>query len=295
MVLIRELDLNDCQKGTSVVNGLSRQIISEMNLLISNVMVSFDDLNVEDVGSAVFRFLQPAAKESLRLAIKERDQKLKIRSAYRTIAQQYILYRQFLRGLCNIGRAAKPSFSNHEDGLAFDTPDFDVWKTVLEKYDWEWYGSGDRVHFTYVGSGVRDDIGNIGVKAFQILWNKNNANDRISEDGIYGDQTEARLRQSPNDGFSGVRLLKLVSPNMQGEDVRKVQQALINSKFLDDKPVTGIYDSDTESAVRKFQEKKGLDADGIVGAQTLKAMGIKRQTIAFVDTSYSKLLLNFLV
>ncbi|OBQ10923.1 peptidoglycan-binding domain-containing protein [Anabaena sp. AL09] len=35
-----------------------------------------------------------------------------------------------------------------------------------------------------------------------------------------------------------------------------------------------IYDDDTESAVEKFQEQKGLSQDGVVGPQTRRLLGI---------------------
>jgi general secretion pathway protein A len=34
-------------------------------------------------------------------------------------------------------------------------------------------------------------------------------------------------------------------------------------------PLTGVYDSDTLSAVKEFQSSKGIEQDGIVGGQTL--------------------------
>src|SRR5690606_40481535 len=49
------------------------------------------------------------------------------------------------------------------------------------------------------------------------LWNGNDPNDLIAEDGIYGPQTEARLRESPAEGVPkgpeciGTRELEVVS------------------------------------------------------------------------------------
>jgi hypothetical protein len=39
------------------------------------------------------------------------------------------------------------------------------------------------------------------VKAFQRLWNRNNANDKITADGIWGPQTEGRMKKAPAAGF----------------------------------------------------------------------------------------------
>ncbi|MBR6556257.1 MAG: spore cortex-lytic enzyme [Clostridia bacterium] len=58
-----------------------------------------------------------------------------------------------------------------------------------------------------------------------------------------------------------------------GETVRKIQTKLKNWGYYDGK-VDGIYGSQTASAVRYFQQKNGLTVDGIVGAETLAALGI---------------------
>ncbi|MEG5060592.1 peptidoglycan-binding domain-containing protein, partial [Microcoleus sp. A2-C5] len=36
----------------------------------------------------------------------------------------------------------------------------------------------------------------------------------------------------------------------------------------------GFFGNDTEKAVRQFQQQKGLMADGVVGAQTRKELGL---------------------
>src|SRR4028119_1342979 len=177
--------------STAAVKNLSLQVIDEMNLLISNVLVSFDDLDVSGDRATVNFFLQPKAKEALRRAIRNKGKTLRLNSAYRTVVQQHILFSW--QGSDCVGIAAKPGWSNHEDGLAIDTPDWEEWIPALKAEDWVWLGPSDRVHFTYMGGGVRDEIGDIGVKAFQIFWNKYNPDDLIDDDGDYGPQTAARL------------------------------------------------------------------------------------------------------
>ena len=78
--------------STSVVNGLSQQLIHQMNLILPDALVSFDELDVE-LEDAAFPFLQPRAKQGLQQAIQERGTKMSINLAYRTIAQQLLLYR----------------------------------------------------------------------------------------------------------------------------------------------------------------------------------------------------------
>lgn len=264
--------------STVSVTGLSLQIIAEMNLLVPNVLVSFDDLNVTASSAAVNPFLQPNAKEALRRAIKARGTSLVLTSAYRTVAQQYLLWSWYKQGQCGISRAAEPGLSNHEDGLALDTPDYDAWRLVLPNENWQWYGSGDPVHFTYMGGGVRDDIGTIGLKAFQILWNKHNPDDQIDTDGLFGPETAKRLDQSPAEGFGTSRLLKLISPNMQGEDVRRVQEVLVQLGLLQPNEVDGIFGINSEIAVKNFQDRNGLSKDGMVGVQTLRLLGLSQST-----------------
>lgn len=60
----------------------------------------------------------------------------------------------------------------------------------------------------------------------------------------------------------------------QGRDtVRSAQQAL-KDKGFDPGPVDGIMGPQTHSAVRSYQEKNSLDADGRLGPQTLGSLGV---------------------
>jgi hypothetical protein len=268
--------------STELVRGLSLQVIDEMNLLIpGGVLAPIDDLDISGNDATVNLFLQPKAKEALRRAIRRRGVTLKLNSCYRTVVQQHILFSW--QGSPCVSIAATPGKSNHEDGFAIDTPDFSAWKSALEAEGWDWFGPGDQVHFTYVGGGIRDDVGDIGVKAFQILWNKHNPNDRVDVDGDYGPETAACLDRSPAPGFgnvstatgiSGVRILKLAEPLLEGEDVRKVQQALIVLNLLEDDQLDGLYGPNTKMAVEIFQRRKGLSVDGQVGPATRKALNL---------------------
>jgi D-alanyl-D-alanine carboxypeptidase/Putative peptidoglycan binding domain len=273
MTTVNEVISTSC--GTASVRKLSLQIIAEMNMMIPNVLVSFEDLNIA-AGSAVNLYLQPGAKDALRRVINAQGNRtLNITSAYRTVAQQHLLFSWFKQGKCGIGLAATPGKSNHEDGLAIDVadPDNSTWRSALEAEDWDWLGDNDRFHFTYRGGG-RDDIGDIGVKAFQRLWNKSNPNDLIRVDGDFGLQTAARMNRSPAAGFPIARFLKLVEPPLQGDDVRKVQQALVNVALLQSGDITGIYDLKTAAAIGKFQADRNLSVDKVVGLATRRELGI---------------------
>ena len=58
-----------------------------------------------------------------------------------------------------------------------------------------------------------------------------------------------------------------------GEQVRTIQTKLKNWGYYDG-AVDGIYGSQTAQAVKYFQRKNGLTADGIAGPATLKALGM---------------------
>ena len=253
--------------STAVANGLSQQIIDEMNGIISNVLVRFDNLNVKS-GAAVFPYLQRPAQEALARAINDRGTTMSINSAYRTIGQQLILFNHSQRRRCGITIAARPGRSNHQSGLAIDINDAQGWRPHLERHGWKWLGRKDPPHFDYVHGGTRD-IRSLAVLAFQKLWNKNNLSDRITEDSIYGAQVEARLNRAPIEGFGVIpvggvaRTLRLSRPLMQGQDVRELQETLVKAGFS--LTVDGFYGAETEKAIKAYQQQKGLLADGIFG------------------------------
>lgn len=69
-----------------------------------------------------------------------------------------------------------------------------------------------------------------------------------------------------------IRLLQLKQPPMQGDDVRPIQKALAALGFS--VGADGVFGADTEKAVKEFQQKEGLPADGIVGAITRQKLGL---------------------
>ncbi|WP_019500957.1 peptidoglycan-binding protein [Pseudanabaena sp. PCC 6802] len=262
--------------STSVVHELDRQLIFEMNSIEPGSLVSFADLNVS-FDKVVWPYLQSSAKIALGKAISDRGIQLQVNSAYRTIAQQLILFNHFKKGRCGIVAAAPPGGSNHQSGLALDIEDADGWKPFLERYGWQKLGDFDPMHFDFVGGGTKD-ISSISVLAFQKLWNENNPQNRIAEDGRFGPATDACLAESPMEGFAKgektpdiqppepVRVLQLTQPQMQGDDVRDLQTTL--NKAGIDTPINGIFDSATEQAVKQFQTANRLSADGKVGPAT---------------------------
>jgi peptidoglycan hydrolase-like protein with peptidoglycan-binding domain len=61
----------------------------------------------------------------------------------------------------------------------------------------------------------------------------------------------------------------------QGRDsVRNAQQAL-KAKGFDPGPIDGVMGPKTHAAIRSYQEKNNLSADGRLGAQTLGSLGVE--------------------
>ncbi|MEP0924368.1 peptidoglycan-binding protein [Leptolyngbya sp. ST-U4] len=277
--------------GTMVANALSQQSIHEVNVLPgeatgskSDLLVSFDTLNVS-LGSAAYPYLQSPALEALQKAINDRGTRMVVNSAYRALAQQFLLYNWWTNGVCDFQAVARPGASYHQAGLAIDIENTDGWRPYLERYGWQWFGSGDYPHFTYVGGGQVEsvkikgrsiDIRNTATLAFQRLWNRNNSGAQIAEDGDYSPTTESKLRVSPANGFKIApwekkpRLLRLSQPRMEGSDVERLQTALKKAGI--NVAVDGEFGPRTDRAVKDFQAKKTLTADGIVSPKTLAAM-----------------------
>jgi len=190
---------NTC--GTVSVKGLSKQIIAEARCMDSSAYAAVPDLGNVSFGSGVFAYLEKPARDKLVSALKSKSSHMSVNSMLRTVAQQYLLYRWYQTGRCGIGLAAKPGNSNHETGLAIDVSQYSTWKGTLQAHGFHWLGSSDPVHFDYAGAGAKSYKG-MDVKAFQRLWNRNHPGDKIDTDGVWGPQTEARMKKAPAAGFA---------------------------------------------------------------------------------------------
>ena len=65
----------------------------------------------------------------------------------------------------------------------------------------------------------------------------------------------------------------MLKQGMQGEEVKKLQQALYDRGFLTKQSsVTGAFDTSTRDAVKEYQQAIGLSADGVAGTLTLDSI-----------------------
>ncbi len=185
---------------TAVVIELSRQIAAEVDCMAPGQLVAFaEGGGVVFAGAAVLPYVSEGGREDLLAAVAAGGgMSLQVTSAYRSVAQQYLLYRWFQLGRCGITAAAVPGRSNHESGRAVDVSPYAPWVSLLADHAWDQTVPGDPVHFDHLQS---PDLRGTDVLAFQRLWNRNHPEDPIAVDGQWGPETEARLVVSPDDGF----------------------------------------------------------------------------------------------
>ena len=140
------------------------------------------------------------------------------------------------------------------------------------------------------------------VKTFQRIFN-------LTPDGIVGKSTWYKIKEI----YAGVKQLseltgegltiseaqrvypRALVPGTAAEAVRTVQYYLSFLSFffenIDFVPLTGVFDAETERAVRAFQETYGLTADGIVGRQTWnKLTSVYNDIVSSLPADYQTVL-----
>lgn len=83
-----------------------------------------------------------------------------------------------------------------------------------------------------------------------------------------------------------VAAVAVISKGSRGETVKTIQKKLKRWGYYSGS-VDGIYGSQTVAAVKYFQRKNGLTADGIVGAKTLAALGMPASALNGSSSSSS--------
>lgn len=184
--------------STAVVIGLSKQIADEIGCESPTALVKFTATgNLQITSNSVLPYLAAGAKSDIAAVAQNRV--VQVNSAFRTIVQQYLLYQWYRQGRCGITAAAQPGASNHESGRALDLANYSSVISAMSARGWAHDVPGDAVHFDHLSS---PDIRGRDILAFQKLWNRNHPGDAIDEDGDFGPQTEARLKQAPAEGFA---------------------------------------------------------------------------------------------
>ncbi|MGN0774106.1 MAG: peptidoglycan-binding protein [Candidatus Ventricola sp.] len=104
-------------------------------------------------------------------------------------------------------------------------------------------------------NGLKVD-GAAGPQSLKLIY----SNDALNADGVRAGDL---LLSSSGTGVSEV-----LTAGMTGEQVRQVQSRLAELGYLSASFVSGVYDSQTQQAIRQFQQANGLSADGAAGSAT---------------------------
>ncbi|AXN39869.1 M15 family metallopeptidase [Peribacillus butanolivorans] len=217
------------------------------------------------------------ATEKLIEVCKEKDIDIIIAQAYRSIAEQNAL---FAKGRTTAGPKvtnARGGTSYHNYGLAIDyclkvdgkaiwTVNKD-WRTVAEEakkigFEWggEWKTFIDYPHLQMTfGLSIKDL--QAGKRPVIKEETPEPAKEGAVKESVTPKPTPTKVVTVP---FPG----KPVKLRSEGKNVERVQRAV----GIAEKKVDGIYGKDTEKAVKAYQKRKGLKADGIVGAKTWAVM-----------------------
>jgi hypothetical protein len=188
--------------STSIVEGLSRQIVAEARCLAPEAFVRVPARKNLKVSANVFLYLEAPARDHLLAALDAHPGKvMTVNSALRTLPQQVLLAKWGETRRCGVRLAAVPGDSNHESGLALDVQEAAAWRTTLEQGGFRWMGKEDPVHFDYAGPRAADHRG-LDVRAFQRLWSRNHPDDALPENGQFDSATSARVAKSPAAGFA---------------------------------------------------------------------------------------------
>jgi len=293
--------------STAVVIGLSKQISDEVACIDPTSLVAFAPSTRLTLSSnAVLPYLSKKAGEDLVAASNVGS--IQINSAFRTIAQQYLLYRWFQNGRCGITAAARVGRSNHESGRSIDVANWSSRITTLRNKGWGHTVPGDEVHFDHLAS---PDTRGIDTKAFQRLWNRNNPNDKIAEDGAYGPQTEARLKKSPSTGFAlgptctpnrelTADVVSVDGPDRVGTDQKAVYVVTVKNNTDEAWPLTTklvtsagdpspIFDADEWTSPTEYAE---LGAGVPAGGQATIELAIKTPVVTEETAIFQQLALS---
>ncbi|MEZ4246802.1 MAG: M15 family metallopeptidase [Polyangiales bacterium] len=123
--------------STAGLEGISAQLAEAQMCLRPGAFVRFAPApGITLSSSRIHPFLQATARDALHRAAARTP--ITVNSAFRTLADQYVLYHS---GGC--GLAARPGQSNHQTGRAVDVADYSRVRSALEGAGCAWLGSSD--------------------------------------------------------------------------------------------------------------------------------------------------------
>jgi len=148
----------------------------------------------------------------------------------------------------------------------------------MSSKNYRWLGASDPVHFDYVGGGTINMKGT-SVLAFQRLWNRNNPNDRIAEDGQYGPTTENRLSRSPVGGFATGPTCQAM---MSAPSDEPLPEGVGEVDLVPDATESGTADDEKTTASAPLPNDESAPSSPAPGAQGCSSSGGYSSSFGFV-------------
>lgn len=258
------LEVSDARRAcfTGDVVGLSAQL-SEFHriCLRPGEFVRIDHPNITlNNPDRTHPYMQATARDALHEAA-DVSPRMMVSSVFRTVADQYVLWASVgFMGGCTA--AAEPGSSRHQSGRAIDFSNWEELRPHLEAAGCSWLGAvvpEDPFHFDCPGENRGEDA----VLAFQTLWNVNNPDDTIAEDGVYGPQTRMRLEMSPASGFE-ISGCDMPDPDAGVIDGGSMDAGAIDASVF---PDGGMLDAGVDGSVRVDRLSNGCGCH-VIGARS---------------------------
>jgi len=226
-------------------------------------------------------------------ALTQHGLQVEVVQGLRTFAEQDGLFAQGRTKPGPVVTRARGGQSNHNYGLAVDLVPFTngqpnwnaplgVWTTIgseAEKLGLEWGGDWkkfvDKPHVQLPGMSVAECLSlyRRGGNRLDLVWAE--ATRRLLGVSATTPSTGSGASASTGAAAGGTGTSSshpTLRMNSRGDAVRALQEALAAAGLLPASGSDGVFGSGTLAAVRKFQQSKGLTADGIVGSATWEAL-----------------------
>lgn len=134
------------------------------------------------------------------------------------------------------------------------------------------YNGGSTNGFVYDFTAAAESVGFVRIPAWsgwQTKYNRREWWHYEKRDGLTWDAAMLQLK-----GKTRPAAERVLGLNDSGDDVLIVQRALNALGLLPANEIDGIFGTITKGSVEMFQRKHGLSADGLVGPNTRKKLGI---------------------